>query len=130
MRTLNVDVRLILDIDVLDNEKTIEDIASVFGVNWSTLKKDYNDFASNLHSPKEYINRGDARNLILGILDASQDDKLASKEIKSITEGIKTISKWKHLKHEGVSVYLLAMQGDRLITSIKFSVNITSTLFL
>ena len=112
LKALNVDVRLITDIDILDNEATIAGIANVFGVDWnSILKKDYKAFESNLHSPKEHIKREDARREILRILDASQDNadasqnvndvNLTKEDIKKIVACVKTVSKWKNLKEYG-----------------------------
>jgi len=101
LRALNVDVRLILDIDVLNDENVIKAIAEVCGINWELLKTNYNTFVSNLHSSKEKINRFNAKNDIVRIFDASNNTELSTTEIKHIKEVVKTISKWDGIKHGG-----------------------------
>lgn len=103
LRTLGIDVRLITDIDVLNDEKTVAGIAGAFGINWDSLKKDYKTFEANLYSSKEHVSRNDARTAILKVLDASQDTNLTKDEIKAITDSVRTESKWKHLKTSGKS---------------------------
>ncbi len=101
LRSLNIDVRLIPDMDVLNNEDTIREIASEFEIDWDKVKKDYNIFTSNLHSSKETINRCAARSAIQQLLDGSNNDTLSKKEINEIREIIKTTSKWDGIKHSG-----------------------------
>lgn len=101
LRSLDIDVRLIPDMDVLNDENTIKEIATEFGVDWDDVKTDYNIFSSNLHSSKETINRNDARSAIVQLLDKSHNDTLSKNEIKEIREIIKTTSKWDGIKHSG-----------------------------
>ena len=101
LRALNVDIRLIPDIDVLNDENIIMGIAKVFGIAWDKIKTDYNTFVSNLHSPKEKITRANAKNDINRILDAAKASVLTQNEIKQIKEVIKTESKWDSVKHGG-----------------------------
>ena len=98
---LNIDVRLIPDIDVMNNEVIFKGIAETFGIDWDSIKKDYNILASNLHSPKERILRNDAKSMINQILDAKQGKELSKREIESINDVIRTVSKWDNIKHSG-----------------------------
>ena len=52
LRALNVEVKLIPDIDVLNDKDVFKGIVEAFGMNWNELEKDYNVVLSNLHSPK------------------------------------------------------------------------------
>ena len=100
---LNIDVRLIPDIDVMNNEVIFKGIAETFGIDWDSIKKDYNILASNLHSSKERILRNDAKSMINQILDAKQGKELSKREIESINDVIRIVSKWDNIKHSGES---------------------------
>ena len=103
LRLLNIDIRLIVDIDVLNDEKVLSGIAEAFDVKWNDLTTDYNILVSNLHSGKDKINRKDATNLINSILQASKNKDLTEKEIRNIREIIKTSSKWDGIKSAGIN---------------------------
>ena len=103
MRALNIDIRLIPDIDVLNDETTFKNIIEAYGIDWTSLQSDYNIIVSNLHSPKEKINRNDAKTTINRVLDASENRELSNCEIKDIRSAISTISKWDALKASGIS---------------------------
>ena len=102
MRALNIDIRLILDIDVLNDETIFRNIVKAYGIDWTSLQSDYNIIVSNLHSPKEKINRNDAKTTINRVLDASENQELSNLEIKDIRSTISTISKWDALKSYGI----------------------------
>ena len=101
LRSLNVDVKLIPDIDILNNEAIFKSITEAFGVEWESIRSDYNTIVSNLHSPVEKIDRNAARTAILKILDASQIQALSETEIEDIRSAVKTISKWDSIKKSG-----------------------------
>ena len=103
MRALNIDIRLIPDIDVLNDETIFKNIVEAYGIDWTSLQSDYNIIVSNLHSPKEKINRNDAKTTINRVLDASENRELSNREIKDIRSAISTISKWDALKSSGIS---------------------------
>lgn len=102
MRALNIDIRLIPDIDVLNDETVFKNIAEAFGISWTSIQSDYNIIVSNLHSSKERINRNDAKTTINRVLDASANRELSNREIKEIRTAISTISKWDTLKSSGI----------------------------
>lgn len=101
LKSLNVNVKLVPDIDVMNDEKVFKGIVEAFGVEWNSIQKDYNTVVSNLHSPKEEIKRSDARININRVLDSSANLALSKSEIKSIREVIATISKWDNIKKAG-----------------------------
>ena len=102
LRALNVDVKLVPDIDVLNNEEVIKGIVSAYGIEWETIKPDYKTLISNLHSAKERINRSIAKAAIQQVLDGKTDQELSPEEIKQIQETVKTISKWDNIKKMGI----------------------------
>lgn len=103
LRALNIDVHLIPDIDVLNNATVFQGIVEAYNINWTSIQSDYNIIVSNLHSPKEKINRNDAKTTIDRVLEASTNQELSNREIKDIRTAISTISKWDALKTSGIS---------------------------
>lgn len=103
LRSLDIDVKLIVDIDVLNDKEVFKGIVEAYGIDFSSIFTDYNNIVSNLHSPKEKINRLTAKTTINQILDMSQNTDLSEREINEIREVISTISKWKGLKASGVA---------------------------
>lgn len=103
LRVLNIDVKLISDIDVLNNEVVFKGIVEAFGIDWTIVQSDYNTIVGNLHSQKEKINRNDAKTSINRIIDGSQNQDLSNREIKDIRTAISTISKWDTIKSAGIS---------------------------
>ena len=103
LRSLDVDVKTIVDIDVLNDEQVLQGILHSFGIGWDGIEKDYNRIVSNLHSPKESINRFSAKASIDAIFDRSKSKTLTSSEIKEIRDVISTTSKWTPIKNGGVS---------------------------
>lgn len=98
---LNIDVRLIPDIDVLNKENVIKPIAKTFGIDWNSIEKDMKILSSNLHSPKEKIDRALAKNEIDRIINSTSNRELSNNEVKQIQDVVKTISKWDGIKHGG-----------------------------
>ena len=103
LRSLDINVKLIADIDVLNDQEVFKGIVESFGIDFGSIQSDYNNIVSNLHSPKEKINRNSAKKAINQLLDNSANAYLSSKEIKNIREEISTISKWDNLKSAGTT---------------------------
>lgn len=103
LRSLDINVKLIPDIDVLNDKEVFKGIVESFGIDFESIQSDYNNIVSNLHSPIEKINRNSAKIAINQILDNSANAYLSSKEIKNIREVISTISKWDNLKSAGTT---------------------------
>ena len=93
LRSLDIDVKLIVDIDVLNDKEVFKGIVEAYGIDFSSIFTDYNNIVSNLHSPKEKINRLTAKTTINQILDMSQNTDLSEREINEIREVISTVSK-------------------------------------
>lgn len=103
LRSLNIEAKLITDIDVLNDETVFKGIVESCGVDFSTIQTDYNNIVSNLHSAKEKVNRNTAKVTINQILDSGSNADLSNREVKDIREAISTISKWDGIKHSGVA---------------------------
>ena len=103
LRSLNIEAKLITDIDILNDETVFKGIADSCGVEFSSIQSDYNNIVSNLHSLKENVNRNTAKTIINQILDGSNNVNLSNREVKDIREAISTTSKWDGVKHSGVA---------------------------
>lgn len=109
LRSLNIEVKLIADIDVLNDETVFKGIVESFGIDYNAIQTDYNNIVSNLHSPKERVDRNIAKATINQVLDGSKATDLSKREISQIEEAVSTISKWKAIKTSGV---FALPQGD------------------
>ena len=105
LRVLKINVKLIVDIDVLNDETVFRSIVEAFDIDYSIMQSDYNNIVSNLHSSKEHINRNISKAAINQILDGSTNPELSKSELKEIREIISTISKWDGIKKSGVSAF-------------------------
>lgn len=102
LRTLDIKVKLIPDIDVLNDKTVFRGIAKAFDIEWDDICSDYDIIVSNLHSTKEKVNRTQAKAIINQVLDRTQTKELSKSEIKEIHEAISTSSKWDNIKSFGV----------------------------
>lgn len=109
LRSLNVAVTTIVDIDILNDEAIFKGIVEAYGIDYNSIKPNYNKIVSNLRSPKENVDRITARSIINQVLDGANSKYLSSAEIEAVREAVSTISKWKELKSSGI--YALK-QGD------------------
>lgn len=103
LHSLKIDIKLIADIDVLNDQTVFKSIVESFGIDWTIIQSNYKKIVENLHSPKEKINRIDAKLKINQILDNSQTQNLSTKEIKDIRNIISNISKWDSIKLGGIN---------------------------
>lgn len=103
LRSLDIEVKLIADIDVLNDETVFKGIVESFGIDYSVIQTDYKNIVSNLHSPKEKVNRKSAKATINQVLNGSEATDLNKREIGEIEEAVSTISKWKAIKTSGIS---------------------------
>lgn len=103
LRGLNINIKLIVDIDVMNDENVFKNIVSSFGIDWEIVKRYYNIVVSNLHSQKEKINRNGTKININQILDASATENLSTEELSCIRDSISVVSKWEPLKKSGIT---------------------------
>lgn len=101
LRALQVDVKLIPDMDVLNNDTVFRGIVEAFDIPWDTVQRDYNVIIDNLRGTKEQFKRAEIRGIIEPILDNSSGEYLTDKEIGCIRSAISTVSKLKSIKDYG-----------------------------
>ncbi|MCH5272299.1 MAG: AAA family ATPase [Lachnospiraceae bacterium] len=103
LKTLDIQVKLIPDIDVLNEENIFRGIAEACGIEWQSISKEYRIIVSNLHSRKEVINKKDFQKEVSDILSSSTNQELSTKEIRDLCLALRTESKWETLKQGGVA---------------------------
>lgn len=103
LRSLNITLKVIADIDVLNNENTFRSIVESCGLDWDSVEKEYHCIVSNVQGTKKEINRLAAKAAIDLVIDSSKNKSLSNIEIESIQNAIKTESKWETVKKAGVS---------------------------
>lgn len=103
LKMLNIDTKLIPDIDVLNDENVYRSIVEAFGIEWASIEGHYKTIVGNLHSVKENIKRSEATAVIEQVLSSSKNATLSKKEIETIKEALKTVSKWATLKEFGTN---------------------------
>ena len=101
LRELNIDVRLIPDIDILNDEIIFRKTVEAFGINWMDMEKDYRILSQNLHAKNEKLIRQQTKEELLRVIEANTEKELSKDEIKRIREIVSTESKWNILKRAG-----------------------------
>lgn len=102
LRSLNINVKVIADMDVLDDRSVFKGIAESLGVNFDVISNYYTNVVSNLPYPNHSKSREAVRNEINRILDGSTEVDLNNDEIKNIKKEASTITKWKNVKAQGI----------------------------
>lgn len=103
LRALNVNVKIIVDIDVLNKEDTIKGIAEAFDISWETINRDYNILTNIIRNEGKGIERKAAKATITPALFNSNEPMLSKDEIKTIQSALKTHSKWDEIKKSGIN---------------------------
>ena len=97
LRKLGINVKLIPDIDVLNNEPVFKGIIEAVGKKWDTVSKDYSILISNLRSSQTDIRKDE----IVRLLQSVQNDILLDEDIKKLNAAIRKPSKWNEIKKAG-----------------------------
>lgn len=103
LRALDIKVKLVPDIDILNDENIFRRIVETFDIQWENICSEYRTIVANLHSKKESINREEFRYLVSNILDSSQKQTLSKQEINKINAALRIESKWDDLKKSGIA---------------------------
>ncbi|MFA6857901.1 MAG: AAA family ATPase [Treponema sp.] len=106
LKALNVTVKLIPDIDVLNDEDTFRRITDASGIDWNSIQPDYRIIVSNIQNQKDtVIKRKDFKDTVDGILSSATEENLSKGELKKIQSAVKVPSKWEVIKHGGIAAF-------------------------
>lgn len=104
LRALNIDVKTIPDLDMLNDEMVFKGLLEAYGIDWVHVQSDYKILVSQIQNgPRETINRISTKTAINSILEKSNVTNLSPEELKEIHEAIRVVSKWDNVKKMGVS---------------------------
>lgn len=103
LKSLNVNVKVVPDIDVLDESNTIKGIYEAMGGHWSDIRDNYGKFRSPFNVAGSSLKRSAFKEFINDYLDVSTEVNLSKEEINRIKEELKTSTKWDILKTSGES---------------------------
>ena len=103
LKSLDVEVKAVPDIDVLNEKSIIENLYEAAGGDWSDMQDNYRKFRSQFNGASENIKRSNFQRFIEEKLKESDDTYLSKQEIIRIREELKTTSLWDTLKISGES---------------------------
>jgi len=104
LKKLSVETMVIVDIDILKDEFKLKQLIESKGESFDLVFKDYKILEAEVRNIKAEINRDDARNEMVGILNLSQDKHLTKTELDGLQKIINTSSKWGLIKKSGSSI--------------------------
>lgn len=99
LRSLNISIKLILDIDVLNDEGVFKGIIEAVGENWENYVRDYKQFSSNIIGSQKQIRKNEIQTL----LQSFGGEILSDDDIKKVSNAIRRPSKWNELKDMGTA---------------------------
>ncbi len=102
LRTLEVNVKVIPDIDVLNNQTTFRELVEACGIEWGKVEKDYHILISHIDCKKEKVKREKARIDFNRVFDSDSTPDLSEDELKELRKIITPQSKWKAIKEAGI----------------------------
>lgn len=103
LRALDIDLKIIVDMDVLCNSGEFKKIVEVFNVNWNDIENKYKIIRSNVEGSIQKLKCDDVRKEVNDILDNVESAFLSNEDISSIKEAVKKDSGWSSIKSGGIS---------------------------
>ena len=106
LSSLNVDTKVVVDIDVLNDTVIFKKICAACGMNWEAIKKDYQDFYDTINRQSR-TNIDSKENILAQINQINKknpgDKNYSETEIKEIKKLLKSPTYWSQLKGSGKS---------------------------
>jgi hypothetical protein len=102
LRPLNVEFRVIADLDLLRDKNDVKPLLEACGGNWELIKDDYTNLSDALRDEKNTICKEDLKQLFIETIDndgKNEYDKTSLQELKS---KVSLEKKWKPIKKQGV----------------------------
>jgi len=104
LKSLNISVSVIVDIDVLDDENVFRELVDTIGISWDTISQNYKIVTSNVVNNRELPKGKEVKQAIDDVIRGKEDVKLSSGEIKNLKKILSVESGWKAVKQGGVSM--------------------------
>ncbi len=112
LKTLNISMRVIPDIDILGSESTMKKMVIAAGGEWDDYSKDIRILSNNMVNKRNTLNREQLSVRINELLGKTENDTVSEDELKALRECIKVEGKWDSLKKDGIQG---APSGDGFI---------------
>ena len=104
LKSLNVDFRVVPDIDVLNNESVLKSLVESCGGTWEgDISSNYNIVNSALSGGRDRIRRVDTQTFINELLGEVTDIYISDDDLKKIRAQLKVTNKWTVVKESGIS---------------------------
>ena len=103
LKALNVDLRIITDIDALNDKSVIKNIISSVGGDFASIEKKYDILVKSLNSKGNPKTKQEIVDSIKAISEMSHEKYLTSLELEKIKALLKPNSSWNALKESGLS---------------------------
>lgn len=101
LRALSVPVRIVPDIDILNNEDTISRLVEACGGNWQELKPNWKKVVEWIKSKSMLPSREDVKSQISNIIDAQDSREISSTEVQAIRKCLRKVTAWDDVKRLG-----------------------------
>ena len=98
--SLNIDVKTIVDIDVLNDEKVLSGIIDSCNGKWEEIEKDYRILSSNITEvPRRKVS--ELKKMLNDKVDEVSGEFISNADIKELIKLLKPVSKWDNIKKGG-----------------------------
>ena len=105
LKTLNVKVVVVPDIDILDNEITFKNLCVELGIGYESLKSKWKLVTEYVKQQRAQLDTDEAKKDIIAILDNIQTPQLSKDDIEQIKRKLKASSAWAKVKEVGKAFF-------------------------
>ena len=102
LHPLNVEFRVIADLDLLRKISDVKPLFEACGGNWEMLKDDYTSFSDALRDEKNTISKEDLKQLFIETIDNDGKDEYDKTSLQELKSRVTLEKKWKPIKKQGV----------------------------
>ena len=101
LKALDIDIRVILDIDVLNAEQSFKSVVYAMGLDWTCIEHNYRIVFKAINNKKKNPDRQTFKENIVNLLEKNTDSYVSEVEIKQIKSFLKSNSSWNEVKENG-----------------------------
>lgn len=104
--SLGIEVKLILDLDFLDDIHIVKDVTAICGIDWNCIENDFNIIDKQVKSNSNNISR-DALQIEINSILSKKDNNapVSNSELEKIKKLFVKSSRWQQIKECGVSAF-------------------------
>jgi AAA15 family ATPase/GTPase len=101
LKSLNVKLVIVADIDVLDNKTTFKDIVDSLSINWTDLESKWKVIDEYVKSQRPQLDTDAVKNQIQEVLDAVSTNLFPKEAVEKIKKILKNSTAWSKIKEVG-----------------------------